>query len=85
MMHVKSLIADGFLVSVGSTNFDVRSFQLNDEASLNVYDRGFAARMTAAFEHDLKSARPYTYEEWLDRPWHEKLTEKLVMPVKSQL
>jgi cardiolipin synthase len=85
MMHVKSLIADGFLVSVGSTNFDVRSFQLNDEASLNVYDRGFAARLTAAFENDLKSAKPYTYQEWLDRPWHEKLTEKLVMPVKSQL
>ena len=85
MMHVKSLIADGFLVSVGSTNFDVRSFQLNDEASLNVYDRDFAARMTAAFERDIQSAKPYTYQQWLDRPWHEKLTEKLVLPVKSQL
>ena len=85
MMHVKSLIADGFLVSVGSTNFDVRSFQLNDEASLNVYDRDFAARMTATFENDLKSAKLYTYQEWLDRPWHEKLTETVVLPVKSQL
>ncbi len=85
MMHVKSLIADGLLVSVGSTNFDVRSFQLNDEASLNVYDRDFAARMTATFENDLKAAQPYTYQEWLDRPWHEKLTETLVLPVKSQL
>ena len=85
MMHVKSLIADGYLVSVGSTNFDVRSFQLNDEASLNVYDRGFAEGMTAAFERDLKSAKPYTYQEWLDRPWHEKLTEAVVLPVKSQL
>ena len=85
MMHVKSLIADGLLVSVGSTNFDVRSFQLNDEASLNVYDRDFAARMTATFENDLLSAKPYTYQEWLDRPWHEKLTEAVVLPVKSQL
>ncbi len=85
MMHVKSLIADGFLVSVGSTNFDVRSFQLNDEASLNVYDRDFAARMTATFERDLQSATRYTYQEWLDRPWHEKLTEAVVLPVKSQL
>ncbi len=85
MMHVKSLIADGLLVSVGSTNFDVRSFQLNDEASLNVYDRDFAARMTATFENDLKSAKLYTYQEWLDRPWHEKLTETVVLPVKSQL
>ena len=85
MMHVKSLIADGYLVSVGSTNFDVRSFQLNDEASLNVYDRDFAARMTAAFERDIQSAKPYTYQQRLNRPWHEKLTEKLVLPVKSQL
>ena len=85
MMHVKSLIADGYLASVGSTNFDVRSFQLNDEASLNVYDHDFAERMTAVFENDLLSARPYTYQEWLDRPWHEKLSEAVVLPVKSQL
>lgn len=85
MMHVKSLIADGFLVSVGSTNFDVRSFQLNDEASLNIYDRAFAAHMTAVFEKDLQSAEPYTYEEWKDRPWHERATEMVVLPIKSQL
>ncbi|MBW8367060.1 MAG: cardiolipin synthase B [Arenimonas sp.] len=85
MMHVKSLIADGLLVSVGSTNFDVRSFQLNDEASLNIYDRDFAAHMTATFERDLLQAEPYTYQEWLDRPWHEKLAETVVLPLKSQL
>jgi phosphatidylserine/phosphatidylglycerophosphate/cardiolipin synthase-like enzyme len=38
------------MVSVGSTNFDLRSFRLNDEASLNVYDAAFAARMTEVFE-----------------------------------
>lgn len=85
MMHVKSLIADGLLVSVGSTNFDVRSFQLNDEASLNVYDRDFAARMTATFERDLIDARPYTHEQWLARPWHEKASEALAWPIKSRL
>lgn len=85
MMHVKTLIADGLLVSVGSTNFDMRSFSLNDEASLNVYDRGFATRMTAVFEADLEQARPYTRDEWLARPWHEKFTEAVVLPIKSQL
>jgi len=44
--HNKLLIVDGIMRSVGSTNFDVRSFRLNDEASLNVYDAVFAARMT---------------------------------------
>ena len=85
MMHVKSLIADGLLVSVGSTNFDMRSFSLNDEASLNVYDRGFAAHMTRVFENDLRSARPYTYQQWLDRPWHQKFSETVIWPIRSQL
>src|ERR1051326_947238 len=42
MYHCKVMIVDSLLVSVGSTNFDNRSFQLNDEANLNVYDAGAA-------------------------------------------
>ena len=85
MMHVKSLVVDGYLVSVGSTNFDVRSFQLNDEASLNIYDRDFARHMTETFERDLLRAKPYTLEEWEERPWTERLHETVVLPFKSQL
>jgi cardiolipin synthase len=85
MLHVKLLVVDGELVSVGSTNFDIRSFRLNDEASLNVYDRPFAARMTAIFEGDLARSKPYTYAEWKDRPLREKLVEKLIWPIRSQL
>lgn len=85
MFHNKVLIVDGELVSVGSTNFDLRSFRLNDEASLNVYDRDFAARMTRVFEDDLKLSRGYTYETWKRRPLKEKLFEKFILPIKSQL
>lgn len=85
MLHVKLMIVDGYMVSVGSTNLDQRSFQLNDEASLNVYDADFAARMTAVFERDLKKSKPYTYRMWASRPWTEKLSEKFIMPIKSQL
>ncbi|WP_449446916.1 phospholipase D-like domain-containing protein [Thermomonas brevis] len=85
MMHNKMLIVDGLMVSVGSTNFDVRSFRLNDEASLNVYDAGFAARMTEVFEADLKPTIRYTYNMWAHRPLHEKLVEKFILPLKSQL
>ncbi|MDC0716361.1 phospholipase D-like domain-containing protein [Nannocystis bainbridge] len=85
MLHTKLLIVDGEMVSVGSTNFDIRSFRLNDEASLNVYDAGFAARMTAQFEADLQRARACTLATWLARPLREKLAEKLVRPIKSQL
>jgi cardiolipin synthase len=70
---------------VGSTNFDLRSFQLNDEASLNVYDRAFAERMTKVFEDDLVPTRRYTYETWKKRPIKEKLSEKFILPLKSQL
>jgi len=85
MMHNKLLIIDGEMVSVGSTNFDIRSFRLNDEASLNVYDREFAARMTAIFEQDLKPTRRYTYEMWKNRPFMVKFAEVVLLPIKSQL
>jgi cardiolipin synthase len=85
MFHNKMLIVDRQMVSVGSTNFDLRSFQLNDEASLNVYDTRFAERMTAVFEDDLGHTRRYTYETWKHRPWKEKFAERFVRPLKSQL
>ena len=85
MMHNKLLVVDREMVSVGSTNFDIRSFRLNDEASLNVYDHAFADRMGAVFEQDLKSAKPYTYAMWKQRPLKDKLFEKFVLPIKSQL
>ena len=77
MYHCKVMIVDDLLVSVGSTNFDDRSFQLNDEANLNIYDADFARAQVAIFERDLKSARRITYEQWLDRPWKDKAWEEI--------
>ena len=85
MPALEVLVVDELLVSVGSTNFDLRSFQINDEASLNVYDAGFAKHMTGIFEQDLKPTERYTYEKWKNRPWKEKFLEKFVLPVRSQL
>ncbi|WP_372381051.1 phosphatidylserine/phosphatidylglycerophosphate/cardiolipin synthase family protein [Xanthomonas sp. NCPPB 1754] len=85
MLHTKLLIIDGLLVSVGSTNFDIRSFRLNDEASLNVYDRTLAARMTEVFERDLQRAEQYSLERWRARPLRQRLGEKLVFPFRSQV
>lgn len=85
MLHVKMLVIDNELVSVGSTNFDVRSFRLNDEASLNIYDRDFAASMTAVFERDWAHGKVYDLALWQRRPLREKFMETVVMPLKSQL
>lgn len=85
MLHTKLLIIDTLFVSVGSTNFDFRSIRLNDEASLNIYDEDFARQMTEAFEHDLLVAKAYSFNQWKHRPRREKLTEKIILPIKSQL
>jgi cardiolipin synthase A/B len=75
MYHCKLVIVDGLLCSVGSTNFDPRSFHLNDEANLNVYDRTFATELTRVFEEDLKRCRRVALEEWRARPLLEKARE----------
>jgi cardiolipin synthase len=85
MLHTKMLIFDGFMVSVGSTNFDTRSFELNDEASLNVYDTTFGADMTRVFESDLSRASRYRLENWRSRPLSQKLAEEVLLPLRAQL
>lgn len=85
MYHCKIMIVDAVWVSVGSTNFDSRSFRLNDEANLNIYDRAFAQRQIATFEDDLKRARRITYEQWQNRPWVEKLVEHTMALLRSQM
>jgi len=85
MYHCKVMIVDGLLVSVGSTNFDNRSFRLNDEATLNIMNREFAAQQTGIFEADLAKARPISFEQWSRRPASEKLTEWVSSILSTQL
>ena len=85
MFHCKTMIVDSQLASVGSTNFDNRSFRLNEEANLNVYDKAFAERLEDVFEEDLKRSRRITYESWKSRPWHAKVLEKFSSFASSQL
>jgi len=85
MFHCKTFIADGLLVSVGSTNFDTRSFRLNDEANLNVLDADFARKLTAIFEADMLRAKRVTLGQWRRRPWHERVTERAMDLLSSQL
>jgi len=85
MYHVKSMVVDGLWTSVGSTNFDSRSFSTNDEANLNVYDAAFAAEQDEIFQRDLKQSRRVTLEEWQSRPWTQKALEKLTGLLSSQL
>jgi cardiolipin synthase len=85
MYHCKVLIVDALWVSVGSTNFDNRSFRLNDEANLNVHDRDFAFRQIADFESDLGRSRRIAYQAWMNRPLSEKATERFFALFRRQL
>ncbi len=85
MYHCKVLIVDDQWTSVGSANFDNRSFRLNDEANLNVYDADFASEQADAFERDKEQSHRVTLEEWKNRPWPEKFQERLAGLVRAQL
>jgi cardiolipin synthase A/B len=85
MYHCKVMIVDGYMTSVGSTNFDDRSFRLNDEANLNIYDAVFARRQIEVFRDDLAKSRQVTLEAWRNRPLKEKALEKLASVLRVQL
>jgi cardiolipin synthase len=85
MYHCKVMIVDGLWTSGGSTNFDNRSFRLNDEANLNVLDRNLARTLTESFERDRSRSRRISREEWLDRPWKERVLESAAALFRSQI
>lgn len=71
-LHTKIMIVDGIWSSVGSTNFDNRSFRLNDEANLNVHAADFAGQLTRSWEADKLRCREITLDAWRARPWRQK-------------
>ena len=85
MYHCKVMIVDGLLVSVGSTNFDNRSFHLNSEANLNVLDEGFARAERRTFEQDRLKSRRVSLEDWRRRPRLERMGDRLADLFGSQL
>jgi cardiolipin synthase A/B len=62
-----------------------RSFRLNDEANLNVYDSAMATRQTKVFEDDLERSRRVTYDDWTHRPFKEKAMDWIASAFRLQL
>jgi cardiolipin synthase len=85
MFHCKVMIIDDGWVTVGSTNFDTRSFRLNDEANLNSIDQDFATEQAQIFFADRERSRQVTLADWERRPWREKLVELLAWLFRSQV
>jgi cardiolipin synthase len=84
MIHTKSLVVDGVWSVVGSTNFDSRSFGINDEMNIAALDDGLAERLEQDFQRDLAASRRITYKTWKRRPIFERIHEWLGWIVERQ-
>lgn len=78
MLHSKAVIIDDDFCTVGSTNFDFRSFEHNFEANMLIYSTEFNARMKALFMRELHDSRRITSAEWNRRPFLEKALESVM-------
>jgi cardiolipin synthase A/B len=85
MIHTKLIVVDDLWVSVGSSNFDDRSFRLNDEANLNVFSPELAREQIEQMEKDIRKARRLTLRRWVKRPTTRRLYENVAMLLRSQL
>ncbi len=83
--HNKIMIVDDKWVTCGSINFDDRSFRINDEANLNVFDEDFARRQIRLFDADKAQCNQITLDEYNRRPCHIKFAEAFCALFKSQL
>jgi cardiolipin synthase len=84
MIHAKIALIDGLWAVVGSTNFDARSFVLNDEVNVAMRDPDVVKRLADDFTKDVEHSRPVSYAEWKGRPPWEKAQEWLGWLIESQ-
>jgi len=85
MIHTKTLVVDGAVTSIGSINFDPRSFALNAEFGVVALDKRIAVRMEEAFITDLALARRVTSEELRRLSVRDELLDTICYWVRAQL
>ena len=84
MIHAKVLCIDNLWVVVGSTNFDNRSFGINDEVNLALRDPNVAMRFENDMASDLEQSRRISLQEWKHRPVTERATELMGLVFERQ-
>ena len=85
MFHAKVMMVDDVFTTIGSTNFDNRSFGINDEVNLNILDRKLAERSRKIFDEDLAVSKPLTREEFEGRPAYIKALDWFCGLFRSQI
>ncbi len=76
-MHSKAIVSDDSIVTIGSTNMDVRSYEQDFEINAFIYDRDLAVRMKETFLNDQKHTWLVDPERWAGRPWPVRFRESL--------
>jgi len=84
-LHSKTIVVDGIWSSIGSTNFDWRSFVHNNEISVCVIGQPFAVEMATMFDADLQASDEITLEEWKHRGFKERMRELMWLPFQYYL
>ena len=85
LLHQKVMIVDGKWSCVGSTNFDDRSFLLNDEVSVGFTDPDIARQLRDAWFDDLRYCKEVDFDEWRTRPWSHKLLDGASFLMRREL
>ncbi|HXI12772.1 MAG TPA: cardiolipin synthase [Thermoanaerobaculia bacterium] len=85
MIHAKTMVVDGVWTTIGSSNFDDRSFRLNDEVNVNIYDEGIAAQMDTMFAEDLQRSVEIRMGFWKQRAMLTRVKESLAGMFRKQL
>ena len=85
LFHCKIMIVDDVWATMGTVNFDNRSFRINDENTLEVWDKDFAAAQIKIFEEDKTKSRHITPGEYKARPWYIKAAEEFASYFRAWL
>lgn len=85
VLHAKSYVFDRCWSIVGSANLDFQSLRWNDEGNVGILNEGFGSKMIEIFEEDLKRSKEIRIEDWLIRPWSEKLKERFFVLFRRRL
>jgi cardiolipin synthase len=76
LLHQKAMTVDGMWSAIGSTNFDHRSFDTNDEMTLGICDEKLAAEVDKVFERYVRRCTEIKLEEWRKRPLFDRVKER---------
>lgn len=85
MLHHKTMVVDGVWATVGTTNFDNRSFAHNEETNVCVFDRALAERLHETFKADLNRCKPIRLEQWQARGGWSKVQEFVASFLQDQV